>query len=111
MPSGDAEYGKLHEWEEGRPIILPLRDEGAEHVGDDSIDTFGLGIRLMMVRRPKDQSSSEGSMQSRPEFRSKAESDQVPARGIAQPWAIQLCNEYQTYFAKLRIGLRTSRFF
>ena len=64
--------GKLHEWEEGRPIILPLRDEGAEHVGDDSIDTFGLGVRVMMVRRPKDQSSAEGSMQSRPEFRSKA---------------------------------------
>ena len=64
--------GKLHEWEEGRPIILPLRDEGAEHVGDDSIDAFGLGIGIMMVWRPKDQSSAEGSMQSRPEFRSKA---------------------------------------
>ena len=40
-------------------MILPLRDsdEGAEHVGDDSIDAFGLGIRIMMVRRPKDQSS------------------------------------------------------
>ena len=35
--------GKLHERDEGRPIILPLRDEGAEHVGDDSIDAFGLG--------------------------------------------------------------------
>ena len=64
--------GKLHEWEEGKPIILPLRDEGAEHVGDDSIDAFSLGIRIMMVRRSKDQSSAKCSMQSRPEFRSKA---------------------------------------
>ena len=64
--------GELHEWEEGRPIILPLRDKGAEHVSNDSIDAFGLGIRIMMVWRPKDQSSAEGSMQSRPEFRSQA---------------------------------------
>ena len=35
---------KLHEWEEGRPTILPLRDEGAEHVGYDSIPAFGPGI-------------------------------------------------------------------
>ena len=55
-------HGKLHEWEEGRPIILPLRDEGAEHVDDDSIDAFGLGIRIMMVWRSKDQGSAEGSM-------------------------------------------------
>ena len=33
---------------------------------------FGLGIRIMMVWRPKDQSSAEGSMQSRPELQSKA---------------------------------------
>ena len=64
--------GKLHEWDEGRPIILRLRDKGAEHVGDDSIYAFGLGIRIMMVWRPEDQSSAEDSMQSRPEFRSKA---------------------------------------
>ena len=64
--------GKLHEREEGRPVILPLRDEGAEHVGDDSIDAFGLGVRFMMLWRPKDHSSAEGSMQNRPELRGKA---------------------------------------
>ena len=48
---------KLHEWEEGRPIILPLRDEGAERVYDYFIDAFDLGIRIMMVWPPKDQSS------------------------------------------------------
>ena len=54
MPSGDAEslMAQLHEREEGRPNILPLRDEGAEHIGDDSIDAIGLGIRIMMVLRP-----------------------------------------------------------
>ena len=51
--------GKLHE---GRLIILPLRDEGAEHVGDDSIDAFGLTFRIVMVWRPKDHSGDECSM-------------------------------------------------
>jgi hypothetical protein len=54
--------GKLHEGGEGRPIILPLRVEGAEHVGDDSIDAFGLTFRIMMAWRPKDHSGDECSM-------------------------------------------------
>ena len=37
--------GKLHEWEEGRPIILP-RDEGAEHVGDDPLTCSVLAFVL-----------------------------------------------------------------
>ena len=49
--------GKLHKRDEGLPIILPLRDEGAEHVGDYSVDAFDLGI-IMMVWRPKDQGST-----------------------------------------------------